>query len=307
MSRYLVAALYKFVPLPDYAELRSGWQAEGERLNICGSLLIAREGINGTIAGEETALRSFLSFLRADPRLDDLDHKESWTAEPPFLRFRVRLKREIVSMGAPDVVRPDTVGTYVEPEDWNALIQRPDMVVIDTRNDYEVAIGAFEGAVDPGTRSFTEFPDWVKNASALANKPPVAMYCTGGIRCEKSTAYLRSLGFEEVYHLKGGILKYLETVPEGESLWQGECFVFDARVSVGHGLREGNLALCYGCRRPLTERDKASPLFEPGICCPACAPDLTADRRARLEERHRQVTLAEARGEAHIGRKFSTV
>ena len=295
MPPYLVAALYKFVPLPDYRELQPRFQAEAEARGLVGSLLLAEEGINGTIAGTETALRGFLAWLRSDPRLSDLEHKESRAAERPFARLKVRLKREIVSMGAPDIVSEESVGTYVKPEDWNALISRPDVVVIDTRNDYEVAIGAFEGAVDPKTQNFRAFPAWAVEATALANKPKVAMYCTGGIRCEKATAWMRAQGFDEVYHLDGGILKYLETVPEAESLWRGDCFVFDERVSVGHGLTEGPHTLCRGCRRPLAPEDRARPDFVEGVCCRWCAEDITENQRQRRQERQKQIALAKAR------------
>ncbi len=237
MTDILVAALYKFVSLPDFREMREPLHAVCTRNGVFGTLLLAEEGINGTIAGPEAGVRAVLDFLRADPRMADLEHKESTAASMPFKRMKVRLKKEIVTLGVP--VDPNRhVGTYVAPEDWNALISDPDVVVIDTRNDYEVEVGTFEGAIDPGTPSFRDFPAFVERSTALANKPKVAMFCTGGIRCEKASSYLIEQGFGEVYHLRGGILKYLETVPEQESLWRGECFVFDEREALGHGLAE---------------------------------------------------------------------
>ncbi|MCI4661256.1 MAG: rhodanese-related sulfurtransferase [Neomegalonema sp.] len=301
MSRYLVAALYKFVALDDPAGLQAPLKQEGDRLGICGSLLLAQEGINGTIAGRESDLRTYLSFLRSFAPFAELEHKESWAQDKPFHRLRIRLKKEIVTMGAADIVSEQSVGTYVCAQDWNAVISRPDMVVIDTRNDYECDIGTFRGAIDPQIDHFTQFPEWVKQNPALHNKPPVAMFCTGGIRCEKATAFMRAQGFEEVYHLKGGILKYLEEVPEQESLWEGECFVFDQRVAVKHGLEEGSHEMCHACWRPVSPEQRADPRFEPGICCPQCADSLTQERRAALVERQRQIALAKQRGETHLG------
>ena len=233
----------------------------------------------------------------------DLDHKESHAQEMPFHRMKVRLKKEIVTMGVAGIDPNDSVGTYVEPDDWNALISDPDVVVIDTRNDYEVSIGTFDGAIDPKTKSFRDFPDWVKSQSGLTPKSKVAMFCTGGIRCEKSTAYLKSLGIEEVYHLKGGILKYLETVPEQDSLWRGECFVFDQRVSVRHGLELGAYDMCHACRHPIDEEDKISPHYVPGVSCPHCYDATSAEQKSRYAERQHQVDIAEQRGQVHIGQK----
>jgi UPF0176 protein len=241
-----------------------------------------------------------LDWLRADPRLAALEHKESPVERTPFHRMKVRLKREIVTLGVPGLDPASNAGTYVDPADWNALIADPEVVLIDTRNDYEVAIGSFAGAIDPGTRSFTELPAWLDAHPELQGRK-VAMYCTGGIRCEKSTALLRSRGFDAVYHLKGGILKYLETVPEEESRWRGECFVFDERVSVGHGLAQGPHTLCRGCRHPLSPEDRASPLYQEGISCRHCHERLDRDRRARLAERQRQAELAANRGLRHVG------
>lgn len=301
--RYLTAALYKFVDLPEHATWREPLRTLCESQGVKGTLLLAREGINGTIAGPEAGVRAVLAWLRGDTRLADLQHKESWADTPPFHRLKVRLKHEIVTLGVPGLDPTRTVGTYVKPADWNALIEQPDVLLIDTRNDYEVKIGTFEGAVNPGIRSFTELPAWLAQQPALQgpNKPRVAMFCTGGIRCEKSTALLKMQGFEEVYHLEGGILKYLEEVAPGSSRWRGECFVFDERVSVGHGLAPGASELCRSCRWPLTEEDRQSPLFEQGVSCPHCHDQRDAAARERLAERQRQVLLARERGAQHIG------
>lgn len=270
-----------------------------------GTLLIAREGINGTIAGTDDGIGAVLAGIRALPGCAAIEVKESRAASLPFHRMKVRLKREIVTMGQPDIDPLADVGHYVAPEDWNALIDRPDVILIDTRNDYEVAVGTFSGAIDPATRSFSDFPAWFRaERDALLGDgpaPKVAMFCTGGIRCEKATAFLKAEGVEEVYHLEGGILKYLETVPAEQSRWEGECFVFDERVSVAHGLVPGSLALCRACRRPVTEAQKASPLYEPGVSCPACHHERTDAQRAGYAERERQERLAAERGEIHVG------
>lgn len=304
---FLTAALYKFVTLPDYAELREPLLAVCEENRIKGTLLLATEGINGTISGTEAGIRAILAWLRSDPRLAELEHKESWAAELPFHRMKVRLKKEIVTMGVPGIDPQHIVGTYVKPQDWNALISDPDVVVVDTRNDYEVSIGTFERAINPGTTSFTELPGWVEKeiaAGRLKKDSKVAMFCTGGIRCEKSTAYMRTQGFENVFHLEGGILKYLETVPEENSRWQGECFVFDERVSVGHGLKPGKFEFCRACRFPLNDEDKASPHYVLGVSCPHCAESTTAEQKSAYAERQRQMELAEKRQQAHIGIRF---
>jgi UPF0176 protein len=305
MANYHIAALYKFVHLPDYATRRDPLQAFCEQHGVKGTLLLAEEGINGTIAGSDQAIQAVLAHLRADPRLATLEHKSSWADTMPFYRMKVKLKREIVTMGVPNVHAQTQAGTYVPPEQWNDLISAPDVVVVDVRNDYEVSIGTFDGAVNPNTTSFTQFPEWVKEQSqeggVLAGGARVAMFCTGGIRCEKSTAYLKSQGFENVYHLQGGILKYLETVPQEQSRWRGECFVFDERVSVRHGLEPGQYALCRACRQPLSANDKASPLFVEGVSCPHCHDRHTDEQKRRFAERQRQVELARRRAERHIG------
>lgn len=301
-SPYLVAALYKFVALDDFAALQKPIQDACMAAGVKGTILLAHEGINGTIAGPEAGLRSVLAFLRGIPAFEGLVHKESWADVPPFPRMKVRLKKEIVTMGIEGIDPNQIVGTYVKPRDWNSLISDPDVVVVDTRNDYEVAIGSFKGAVDPGTKSFREFPAWAKEHEAELKKPKkVAMFCTGGIRCEKSTAYMKAQGYDEVYHLEGGILKYLEEMPEDESLWQGECFVFDDRVSVGHGLVPGPYDMCHACRRPISDEDKASDHYMQGVMCPFCFDETSDEQKARFTERQKQIALAKARGELHIG------
>lgn len=298
---FIVAALYHFTPFPDPAALRGPLLAALEGAGVRGTLLLAGEGINGTIAGTRAGIDAVLAHVRALPGCAALEWKESTAAEMPFGRTKVRLKREIVTMGQPDVDPRAGTGHYVDPADWNALISAPDVVTIDTRNDYEVAIGSFRGAIDPETTSFRDFPAWwAENGARFANKR-VAMFCTGGIRCEKSTNFLIGQGVEEVYHLKGGILKYLEEVPEAQSLWQGDCFVFDGRVSVGHGLREGPHVLCHACRRPLAPADLSRPEYEAGAACHHCIGEYSEADRDRFRERERQVRLAAERGQPHFG------
>jgi len=298
---FRVAALYRFCRLERFEDLRAPLAAFCCGRGIKGTLLLAREGINGTVAGSEAAIAELIAHLEAMPELAGLELKYSTADEMPFNRMKVRLKREIVTMGVEGIDPLESVGAYVEARDWNALIADPDTVVIDTRNDYEVSLGTFANAVNPETTSFREFPEWVaQHRDELAGKK-IAMFCTGGIRCEKATAYVKSLGFDDVFHLKGGILKYLEDVPAETSLWQGECFVFDERVSVGHGLAVGENALCRACRRPLTPEDRLSPKFREGVSCERCF-DVTSDEdKARYAERHRQVELAARRGAGHIG------
>lgn len=311
LARYRVAALYRFTRFEDPAAIQGPLAALCCGLDVKGTLLLAREGINGTIAGEDAAIEAVLAHIRALPGCADLAPKTAWAERVPFYRMKVRLKKEIVTLGAPDL-DPTDPGTYVAPADWNTLISDPDVVVIDTRNDYEVAVGRFEGAVDPKTASFSEFPAWFRayredlEASRGPDAPPlkVAMYCTGGIRCEKSTAFLKAEGIEQVFHLKGGILDYLEQVPEPESLWRGECFVFDERVAVGHGLTPGTHVLCRGCRMPVSPEDQASPLYIEGVSCPACHDQRTEDQKARAAERHRQALHCEALGIDHVGARL---
>jgi UPF0176 protein len=295
----IVAALYQFTRFPDPVALRPGLLAVAEAHGVKGSLLLAPEGINGTIAGTREGVDSVIAAIRALPGCEGLEWKESQAVSMPFGRMKVKLKREIVTMGQPDVDPLAGVGHYVPPADWNALIRDPDTVVIDTRNDYEVAIGSFAGAVDPGTRAFGEFPEWWQANRERFQGKRVAMFCTGGIRCEKASNYLIGQGVEEVYHLKGGILKYLEEVPEADSLWQGECFVFDDRVSVGHGLQPGSLKACGACRRPVVDRQH--PAYEEGVCCAACVEEYSPADRIRFRERQHQMSLAASRGLRHLG------
>ncbi|MBX2855190.1 MAG: rhodanese-related sulfurtransferase [Rhodobacteraceae bacterium] len=302
MTNTLIAAFYHFADVADPTALIETLRRAGEAADVAGSLLVAPEGINGTLAGAPTSLRGFLEGVRADPRFAALRWKESWSEDPPFLRLKVRLKREIVSMGAPGVVSPETVGEYVPPEEWNALIADPDVAVIDVRNGYETALGQFDGALDPETGSFRDFPAWVAaNAPMLREKRAIAAYCTGGIRCEKATVLLRELGLPEVKHLEGGILGYLEHVPVERSKWRGECFVFDDRVSVDHNLRPGAHELCHGCRRAISAADKQDPRYIPSVSCPHCAAEMTPQQEARRAERARQSRLAAERGERHLG------
>ncbi len=298
-----VAALYHFTRFDDPHALQPPLLALCEARGIKGTLLLAREGINGTIAGTPEALETILEHIRALPGCAGLEVKFSAAPEMPFHRMKVRVKREIVTMGEPDIDPTLSVGTYVDPHEWNALIADPDTLVIDTRNDYEVAVGTFAGALDPQTPTFRDFPAWFRahREELLQGKKKVAMFCTGGIRCEKSTAFLRAEGVEEVYHLKGGILKYLEQVPEEQSLWQGECFVFDERVTVRHGLQQGTFQLCRACRRPLDADALAHPHYEDGVSCPACFDERTPEQRAGYAERQRQEALARKRGERHVG------
>ncbi len=292
-----VAALYHFTRFPDPAALQGPLARLACGQGVRGTLLLAAEGINGTIAGTREGVDAVLDHIRGLPGCAALDWKESTAETMPFGRMKVRVKREIVTMGQPDVDPRASVGRYVEPADWNALISAPDVAVIDTRNDYEVGIGTFQGAVDPGTRSFRDFPAWWQaNAHRFHNKR-IAMFCTGGIRCEKSTNYLLSQGVENVFHLKGGILKYLEDVPEDESLWQGDCFVFDQRVSLTHGLRQGRHGMCHACRRPLAPEDRQRPEYEEGVCCHRCVNEYSSADRVRFRERQRQFDLAARRND----------
>ena len=297
----VVVALYKFVSLPDFEALREPLLQRCESLGIKGTLLLAHEGINGTVSGEAAAVEALLDHLRQDPRFADVEHKRAAADTEPFYRLKVKLKKEIVTLGVEDIDPARDAGTYVEPGDWNALIDDPEVVVIDTRNRYECEIGSFVGAIDPGTDSFRELPAFVKRNLDPARHKKVAMFCTGGIRCEKSTAYLKQQGFDEVYHLKGGILNYLEKVPEAESRWQGECFVFDNRVAVDHQLRPGRYELCHGCRMPVDPADKASAKYVEGVACPRCHDTQTVDQRARFTERQKQIELARSRNQPHIG------
>lgn len=307
MSQTVVCALYKFVTLEDYQDIRQPLLSLMLDNAVRGTLLLAKEGINGTVAGPRDAIDTLLAYLKSDPRLAELSYKESYTDTPPFLRSRVKLKKEIVTMGVEGIDPKKVVGTYVKPEDWNKLISDPEVLLVDTRNDYEVQVGTFKNALNPVTDTFREFPDYVKQKLDPNKHTKVAMFCTGGIRCEKSTAYLKEQGFDEVYHLEGGILKYLEDVPEEESLWEGECFVFDERVTVNHQLEKGDYDQCNACRMPITEQDKLSENYEHGVSCPHCFDKTTDEQKARYAERERQIKLAEERGEAHIGLETAKV
>jgi UPF0176 protein len=299
---FRVAALYRFTSLPQWQDLRAPLADLCDARGIKGTLLLANEGINGTVAGTYEAIAELIAYITAIPELSELELKYSEASDMPFLRMKVRLKREIVTMGVDTIDPIRDAGTYVDARDWNALIADPDTIVIDTRNSYETAIGTFKDAVDPDTASFTEFPRWAQSHHNELKGKKVAMFCTGGIRCEKATAYMRSIGIDDVYHLKGGILKYLEEVPAEESLWEGECFVFDERVSVKHGLVEGDSVFCRACRYPLTPEERTSPKYVEGISCHRCYDTRTDADRARFAERQKQIRLAAKRGKGpHIG------
>lgn len=303
----VVAALYRFARFPDFEAFRQPLFEAMLAAEVRGTLLLAAEGINGTIAGSRLGIDKVLDFLQQDERFAGLEVKESYVDDNPFYRTKVKLKKEIVTMGVQDIDPNEIVGTYVDAEDWNELISRPDVLLLDTRNKYEVEIGTFDGAVNPETDSFREFPEYVARHLDPGNHKKVAMFCTGGIRCEKSTAYLRQQGFDEVYHLKGGILKYLELVPESESKWQGECFVFDNRVTVNHKLEQGAYDQCHACRMPITEQDKESEYYQKGISCHHCCDKHTPDQVKRYAERERQIELAKQRGETHIGQPMQDI
>jgi UPF0176 protein len=302
----LVATFYRFTTLEDHASLQGPIEACCRAHDIRGIILLAPEGINATISGTREGVMAVIDHLKEDPRLAGLTWKESEAARQPFRKMRVRLKREIVTMGVEGIDPAHLAGTYVKPEDWNALISDPDVIVIDTRNDYEVEIGSFRNAIDPEIESFGQLPEWLDDRIDPKRQPRVAMFCTGGIRCEKSTALLKQSGVREVYHLEGGILKYLERIPEEESLWTGECFVFDERVSVGHGLKVGDYALCRACRHPIRDADRESDLFLEGVSCPRCHDRTTDEQKARFAERQKQVNLARGRGESHLSDQSET-
>lgn len=297
---YVVAALYKFVALPDYVALRDKLYQHLVLNKVKGTLLLAEEGINGTICSTREGIDAMRQWFALDNRFDGMSYKESFAQEQAFYRTKVKLKKEIVTMGVEGINPAHIVGTYVKGEAWNQLISDPDTIVIDTRNDYEVAIGTFKNAINPNTTSFREFPQWAEQNLDKAKHKKVAMFCTGGIRCEKSTAFLKEQGFEEVYHLDGGILKYLEEVPEQNSLWQGECFVFDQRVAVKHGLEQGSYDQCYACRMPLSQDEMKSPHYVQGLSCPHCHDKITEEQKASFAERQKQIALAKQRGEHHI-------
>ena len=296
-----ICALYKFTRLDDFEEIQDPLKLFLDSLNIRGTLLLAREGVNGTIAGDNESIMKSLDYLQKDKRLVGLEYKFSYSEKPPFKRLKVKLKKEIVTLGVSNIDPTFSSGTYVKPADWNELINDPDVVLIDTRNNYEFEIGSFKGSINPNTETFRQFPAYTKNNLEKYRDKKIAMFCTGGIRCEKSTAYLKSKGFENVFHLQGGILKYLEEVKEDDSLWEGECFVFDDRVAVKHNLELGKYDQCHACRFPITEEDKEHPHYEKGTSCPRCYGTKNLSQVNRYREREKQVQLAKSRGESHIG------
>ena len=303
MSKIVVCALYKFTRLPKFQSLQAPLLALMQELEVRGTLLLASEGINGTIAGSRESVDSVVQWLSSQSGLNEIETKESYSDKAPFKRSKVKLKKEIVTMGVEGIDPNQVVGTYVDPENWNALIDDPDVVLVDTRNDYECQVGTFENAINPNTESFREFPEFAKTHLDPARDKKVAMFCTGGIRCEKSTALLKEMGFESVFHLKGGILKYLEKIPAEENRWQGECFVFDDRVTVDHTLSPGSYGQCHACRLPISEQDMASAHYVKGVSCPHCYNKVSPQDRERFAERQKQIELAAERGEVHIGKQ----
>ncbi|MCG7489175.1 rhodanese-related sulfurtransferase [Vibrio sp. Of14-4] len=301
MTNYVVCALYKFVRLEDYKDLQQPLKLLMEKHQVRGTLLLANEGINGTVASDRDGIDALLAWFKRDSRLADIVYKESYDQHQPFHRTKVKLKKEIVTLGVEGIDPRHVVGTYVKPTEWNELISDPEVFVVDTRNNYEIEIGTFENAVNPNTETFREFPDYVAANMDPSKHKKVAMFCTGGIRCEKSTAYMKEQGFEEVYHLEGGILKYLEEVPAEESMWQGDCYVFDGRVAVNHELEKSGYEMCNACRLPITQHDMESPSYEKGVSCPKCVDKHTDEQKARFREREKQVQLANTRGESHVG------
>lgn len=300
-TQYVTCALYKFVALPNYGSIRHPLLKVMTDNQVYGTLLLASEGINGTISSTRAGIDAVLNWLNQQPGLENIDTKESFDKEIPFYRTKVKLKKEIVTMGVEGIDPRQVVGTYVKPQDWNDLISDPEVLVVDTRNDYEVEIGTFKNAVDPKTTSFREFPEWANKNIDRAKTKKIAMFCTGGIRCEKSTAYMKEQGFDEVYHLEGGILKYLEEIPKEQTLWQGECFVFDNRVAVDHDLKRGSYDQCHACRMPITEQEKTLDTYTEGLSCHHCYGKVSEEKKQRFAQRQKQVQLAKARGEEHIG------
>ncbi len=307
MTEYVVSAMYHFANLDDYKDIQQPLLKKMQDNGVRGSLLLAREGINGTIAGTREDVDEVINFIKSDLRLKDIITKESFTNKIPFGRSKVRLKKEIVTMGVENIDPKQIVGTYIKPQDWNDLISDPDVLVIDTRNEYEIAIGSFKNAINPHTESFRQFPKYAQEQLLDKKNKKIAMFCTGGIRCEKSTAYLKQQGFKDVYHLEGGILKYLEEIPQAESLWQGECFVFDARVAVKHGLEQGHYDQCFACRMPITHEDKKHEHYEKGVSCHHCYNRRTPEQLKRYEDREKQIQLAKSKGEEHIGGQVAKI
>lgn len=290
---YTIAALYLFIPVADPAELKQKFLQELSPLQLCGTLLIAPEGINGTLAGSALAIQELLICLNNNTGLSQKDVKFSYSAEKPFNRFKIRLKREIVTFNQPHVNPNLRVGAYIEPDQWNTLIEDPDVTVIDTRNKYETLIGTFKNAIDPKIDSFTEFSDYVRENLDPKKHKKIAMFCTGGIRCEKASSFMLAEGFESVFHLKGGILKYLEEIPKEQSRWQGDCYVFDRRMAVGHGLTTGHYSMCYCCGYPLSDKDKTHNLYEEGVSCAYCYEKTSFENKSNYRMRHKQLTIAQ--------------
>ena len=302
--KFTVATFYLFVDLQDYAQWRENLCARCDEAGVRGTFILATEGLNSTIAGPKEGVDAVLAFIRADERFADMPHRECTADHLPFHRLRIAIRPEIVTLGDPSVNPNEMVGEHVEPEDWNAIISDPEVTLIDARNDYEVEIGTFKGAINPKTDTFGEWDEYIKTNFDPAKHKKIAIFCTGGIRCEKASTHMLKNGFEKICHLKSGILNYLDNIDPAESLWEGECFVFDHRVSVTHGLEEGTCEICFGCRWPLKQEELQSPKYEPGVCCPRCSDSLTPERRASLEERHRQVMLARFNKKEHIGQKI---
>jgi UPF0176 protein len=301
---YHVSALYKFVPLDDFRDLQKPLLDECQGNGIVGTLLLAPEGINGTIAGSEKGMAEVLAYLRRDPRLADIIVKHSHATERPFHRMKVRLKKEIVTLGETDAKPYEQTGRLVQPEDWNELIEDPEVLLLDTRNTYETHIGSFQGAIDPRTFSFTQIKDYIAENLDDDKDRKIAMFCTGGIRCEKLSSHMLNHGYKNIFQLHGGILRYLEEVPQEQSLWEGECFVFDHRVSVGHGMKEGEHIACHACGHPLDSEDCQDPAYEEGVHCPFCSENPDPEKLDALRERQRQIQLARERGTEHIGLKM---
>ncbi|MDB9751383.1 rhodanese-related sulfurtransferase [Gammaproteobacteria bacterium] len=301
---FVVIAMYKFVRLDDYQTMQPILLSFCQERQIFGTILLAEEGINGTVVGSRQDLGELLTFLKTDSRLSDLEHKESYSEDIPFHRMKVKLKKEIVTMGQPNIKPSHRTGIRIQPKQWNEIISDPDVILIDARNEYEFQVGSFKNAISPGTTNFREFPDFVNNNLEGQKTKKIAMFCTGGIRCEKASTYMLEQGFEEVYQLNGGILKYLEEIEQDESLWEGECFVFDSRISVDHQLVDGSFEQCFACRRPITDEDMKSKDYEKGVSCLHCINETTAEQRAAFNERQRQVILAKQRNQKHIGAKM---
>ena len=305
MERTIIT-FYQFTDLPDFQEWKVRLEDLGEKEKVLGTIILGKEGINGTICGPEDGVRKFMAFIRADERFADMPNRTTFTSRKTFYRLRVAIRDEIVTLGIPGIDPTEVVGQYVEPEDWDELITDPEVLLVDTRNDYEIELGSFKGALNPNTQNFSEWPDFVKDSLSNSPKRKVAMFCTGGIRCEKASSHLLQNGFDEVYHLRGGILNYLEKTTPEDSQWEGECFVFHHQVSVTHGLKDGATVLCFGCRWPLTGKDLESTEYEEGVSCPNCHPSMSDEKREGLRERQRQIELAHKRKETHIGRKMPT-